>query len=171
MRPPISAAGALKPLSGKRKQEGGILGSGYPGQGKGDKGGMASAVEKNYLLPFFWQHGEAQGTLEEYMERIRECGCEGVCVEARPHPEFGKDRWWEDVGFIVDKAKKDGMEVWILDDSHFPTGFANGLVKEKYPQFLKTYLDLRRFDVAGTSPHCPQSDTVTFKPPPPPPPC
>lgn len=105
--------------------------------------------EGNSIMPFFWQHGETQGTLEEYMERIRECGCGGVCVEARPHPEFGKDRWWEDVGFIVDKAKKDGMEVWILDDSHFPTGFANGLVKEKYPQFLKTYLDLRRFDVAG----------------------
>lgn len=105
--------------------------------------------EGNSIMPFFWQHGETQGTLEEYMERIRECGCGGVCVEARPHPEFGKDGWWEDVGFIVNKAKRDGMEVWILDDSHFPTGFANGLVKEKYPQFLKTYLDLRRFDVAG----------------------
>ena len=75
--------------------------------------------EGNSIMPFFWQHGEDQGTLGAYMERIRECGCGGVCVEARPHPEFGKDRWWEDVGFIVDKAKKDGMEVWILDDSHW----------------------------------------------------
>ena len=60
--------------------------------------------EGNSIMPFFWQHGEAQGTLEEYMERIRECGCGGVCVEARPHPEFGKDRWWEDVAKACAKS-------------------------------------------------------------------
>lgn len=105
--------------------------------------------EGNSIMPFFWQHGEDKETLGEYMERIRECGCGGVCVEARPHPDFAGEKWWEDVGFIVDRAREDGMEVWILDDSHFPTGFANGLVKQKYPQFLKRYLDCRRFDVAG----------------------
>ena len=30
---------------------------------------------------------------------------------------------------ILDEARKRGMQVWILDDSHFPTGFANGAVK------------------------------------------
>lgn len=31
---------------------------------------------------------------------------------------------------ILDEARKRGMKVWILDDSHFPTGFANGAVKK-----------------------------------------
>ncbi len=31
---------------------------------------------------------------------------------------------------ILDEAKKLGMKVWILDDSHFPTGFANGALKD-----------------------------------------
>lgn len=30
---------------------------------------------------------------------------------------------------IMDEARRRGMKVWILDDSHFPTGFANGAVK------------------------------------------
>ena len=30
---------------------------------------------------------------------------------------------------ILDEARRRGMQVGILDDSHFPTGFANGAVK------------------------------------------
>ncbi|MDR0375556.1 MAG: hypothetical protein LBH85_07510, partial [Treponema sp.] len=30
---------------------------------------------------------------------------------------------------ILDEAKKLGMKVWILDDAHFPTGYANGAVE------------------------------------------
>ena len=50
---------------------------------------------------------------------------------------------------ILAKAKENEMKVWILDDSHFPTGYANGKVKECYPQYLKKYLDMRRYDVQG----------------------
>lgn len=105
--------------------------------------------EGNSIMPFFWQHGEAAEILSDYMDKIHACGCGGVCVEARPHPDFGKEKWWEDVRHIVEKAQNDQMEVWILDDAHFPTGYANGLVAAKYPQYLKTYLDCRRFDVVG----------------------
>lgn len=109
--------------------------------------------EKNAVVPFFWQHGEDREVLSAYMDQIHACGCGGVCVEARPHPDFVKEQWWEDVGFIIQKAKKERMEVWILDDAHFPTGYANGLVAEKYPQYLKTYLDCRRFDAVGPLQH------------------
>ncbi|MEH2959246.1 glycosylhydrolase-like jelly roll fold domain-containing protein [Candidatus Merdisoma sp. JLR.KK006] len=105
--------------------------------------------EENSIMPFFWQHGETPEILLEYVDKIHECGCGGFCVEARPHPDFGNEKWWEDVRLIAEKARKESMEVWILDDAHFPTGYANGLVAKKYPQYLKTYLDCRRLDVVG----------------------
>ncbi len=104
---------------------------------------------KNSLYPFFWQHGESHDVLEKYMEKIAESGMRGACIEARPHPDFVGAGWWNDMDCIIEKAKQLSMKLWILDDSHFPTGFANGKVKESYPQYLKLYLDMRRYDVQG----------------------
>lgn len=103
----------------------------------------------NILYPFFWQHGESHSVLGEYMEKIASSGIKGVCIEARPHPEFVRDGWWRDMDFLLKKAKELDMKLWILDDSHFPTGFANGRIKKDYPQYLKWYLDMRRYDIQG----------------------
>ena len=86
---------------------------------------------ENHMLPFFWQHGEDEETLRDYMRAISEANCGAVCVESRPHPDFCGEKWWADMGVILGEAGKRGMKVWILDDSHFPTGFANGAVKDK----------------------------------------
>src|SRR3712207_1379930 len=91
---------------------------------------LLEGESENHLLPFFWQHGEDEATLREYMQVIYESNCRAVCVESRPHPEFCGDKWWQDMDVILDEARKRGMQVWILDDSHFPTGFANGAVKK-----------------------------------------
>ena len=42
----------------------------------------------NYILPFFWQHGEDETLLREGMRKIRESEIRAVCVESRPHPDF-----------------------------------------------------------------------------------
>ena len=103
----------------------------------------------NVFYPFFWQHGENHEILAEYMEQISRCGIKGICIEARPHPEFVGERWWADMDFIIQKAHDLDMKLWILDDSHFPTGYANGKIQTKYPEYLKWYLDMRRFDIQG----------------------
>lgn len=84
---------------------------------------------ENYILPFFWQHGEDEATLREYMHVIHGAHIGAVCIESRPHPDFLGDKWWADMDVILDEAEKLQMKVWILDDSHFPTGFANGAMK------------------------------------------
>lgn len=84
---------------------------------------------ENHIFPFFWQHGEDEKTLREYMKVIDEANCHAVCIESRPHPDFCGKKWWEDMDIILDEARKRNMKVWILDDSHFPTGFANGAMK------------------------------------------
>lgn len=98
----------------------------------------------NYIFPFFWQHGEEEATLREYMKVIQESNCHAVCVESRPHPDFCGEKWWQDMDVILDEARKRNMKVWILDDSHFPTGYANGAA-------LKAPLHLRRQSVYSRS--------------------
>ncbi len=85
----------------------------------------------NYILPFFWQHGEEEAVLRKYMQVIQDAGIGAVCVESRPHPDFCGPKWWQDMDIILEEAKKRQMKVWILDDSHFPTGFANGAMKDQ----------------------------------------
>ena len=58
----------------------------------------------NYIFPFFWQHGEAEEVLREYMKVIRESNIRAVCVESRPHPDFLGEKWWKDMDVILDEA-------------------------------------------------------------------
>lgn len=108
---------------------------------------------ENHLFPFFWQHGEDEKVLVEYVEKIYQSGMKAVCVESRPHPDFVGEKWWQDLDIIIRECQKRKMKVWILDDSHFPTGFANGKIKEEHPEYLKQYLSLRRYDIAGPLKH------------------
>lgn len=105
---------------------------------------------ENYILPFLWMKGEDQAVIRTEIEKIYDCGIRAICVEARPHPEFGKEGWWSDLGVVIEEAKRLDMKVWILDDKHFPTGYANGLIEEKYPERKKLYLNYNVCDVNGT---------------------
>lgn len=104
---------------------------------------------QNYLYPFLWQHGESRKLLESYIDKIHEAKMNAICIEARPHPDFVGEKWWKDVDTILQKLKEKNMKMWILDDSHFPTGYANGRVKKDFPQYLKLYIQCRRYDIQG----------------------
>lgn len=106
---------------------------------------------ENYIFPFLWMRGEDERVMREEMEKIYECGIRAVCVEARPHPDFCGEGWWKDLDVILDEAKKRNMKVWILDDKHFPTGYANGLIEAKYPERKKQYINYTTADVFGNS--------------------
>ncbi len=103
----------------------------------------------NYLLPLFWQHGEDEAVLREEMARIQEAGIGAVCLESRPHPDFCGPTWWRDMDIVMDEARRRGMKVWVLDDVHFPTGFANGWIRDRYPERKKVFLGERHIDVVG----------------------
>lgn len=104
---------------------------------------------ENYILPFFWQHGEEESVLREEMKRIYEAGIGAVCVEARPHPDYAGPQWWHDMDIIMDEARKRNMRVWILDDAHFPTGFANGKIIDADPELCRQYAMFQTKDVLG----------------------
>ncbi len=107
---------------------------------------------ENYIFPFFWQHGEEESVLREYMQKIQEANIGAVCVESRPHPEFAQDGWWNDMDVILDEAKKRQMKVWILDDKHFPTGYAVGALEKAEKELCHQYLDYNELETWGPRP-------------------
>lgn len=108
---------------------------------------LLGGATENHILPFFWQHGEDEVTIRKMMDVIHGAGCGAVCVESRPHPDFCGGKWWQDMDVILDEARKQDMKVWILDDSHFPTGFANDGLKNKPDELCRQniFLAEKRF--------------------------
>ncbi len=104
---------------------------------------------KNHIFPLFWQHGEDKNALCHYIEKIHNSGIKAVCIEARPHLEFAGEKWWSDMDAIIKECKERNMKIWILDDSHFPTGFCNGQIRDQYPYLRKRFLKLWQLDFIG----------------------
>ena len=119
---------------------------------------ILSGEAENHILPFFWQHGEDEETLRHYMHIIHDANIGAVCVESRPHPDYCGPKWWADMDVILDEAKKLQMKVWILDDAHFPTGFANGAVADADPSLCRQSLTIRYLEIPEGE------DSLSFSP-------
>lgn len=94
--------------------------------------------------------GEPEENLREEISKIYDCGIRAICIEARPHDDFCGPGWWHDVDIVLDEARKRDMKIWILDDKHFPTGYAAGLIETKYPERNKWYLNETIVDIYGS---------------------
>ena len=75
-------------------------------------------VEKNLnsssyhnLFPFFWQHGESNNKIDEYITKMKEQGINDFCIESRPHPAFLEKGWWQSLDFIIEKAKENDEDM------------------------------------------------------------
>lgn len=110
---------------------------------------MVEAKDENYIFPFFWVHKGYSKDIPERIQKIYESGCRAFCVESRPHEDFGKENWWDDMEMILQEARKRDMKVWLLDDKHFPTGYANGILENKYQELRRWYLREHHVDVIG----------------------
>jgi len=110
---------------------------------------VLNGQEQNYMMPFFWMRDNHHDALRDRVRRVYRSGCRALCVESRTHEDFCGKTWWEDMDAIFDECEKLGMQVWILDDKHFPTGMANDIIKEKYPERRKWHLREYHVDVYG----------------------
>jgi len=110
---------------------------------------IMSGAGGNYLAPFLWLHNEDDSLIVRELHRIHDCGIGAVCIESRTHEEFCRDDWWSDVRLILDTCKSLGMKLWILDDRHFPSGYANGIFEEKYKHLQPKNITENHLDVIG----------------------
>lgn len=109
-------------------------------------------MKNDYIFPFLWMRDQSEETLRTEIAKIQECGIHSVCVESRPHPDFGGEGWWHDFDIILDEAKKREMHIWILDDAHFPTGQANGQIPAQHPELARRYVMMQHTDCVGPVP-------------------
>ena len=123
---------------------------------------VLAGKESNYLLPFYWQHGDHTEKIPEQVQRIYDSGARAFCVESRPHKDFCGPGWWRDMDVIIAEAKKRDMKVWILDDDHFPTGHANGGIEKKHPELCQKVVRQHHVDAAG--PMADASFIISLKP-------
>lgn len=108
---------------------------------------LFAGKEENHMLPFLWVHGESEDVYRRMVKAIYDSNIRAFCVEARPHPQFVKEKWWKDLEAILDEAEKRKMKVWILDDKHFPTGYAAGMVKKAPLSQRRRHLTHQRISV------------------------
>ncbi|MER0123237.1 hypothetical protein ABQH43_05850 [Streptococcus sp. ZJ100] len=101
---------------------------------------------QSHIFPFLWVKGEPINRIKEEIRRIKESNIDEFVVESRTHPQFLEEQWWSDFKEILDYAKELDMKVWLLDDAHFPTGYANGAMKHS-PYLRKQYLYYSAIDL------------------------
>ena len=108
-----------------------------------------SLKQQDYIAPFLWLHGENDELIVKEIDRIHESGIRSICIESRTHEDFAGDGWWSDVELILKECEKRQMHLWILDDKHFPSGYANGIFEEKYKDLQAWGITEAHVDVAG----------------------
>lgn len=106
-------------------------------------------IGKDYVTPFIWLHNEDDEKIIAEIDHICECGIKSICLESRTHEEFCREDWWSDVALIFRECEKRDIKVWILDDKHYPTGYANGIFKKKYKHLRPYGITEYHVDVAG----------------------
>ena len=104
-------------------------------------------TDNKRLLPFLWLHGEDEEALRRGIRDIAQSGCGSVCAESRVHPDYLGESWWKEVDILLDECKKQNLDLWLLDDLHYPSGFANGAAKgTPYQRMMMTEAHM---DIAG----------------------
>ncbi len=109
---------------------------------------VSGNVPGEYIFPFLWMHGEPHEKLREEIDAIYASNIREFCLESRVHEDFGREKWWDDMGFCLRYAREKGMRVWLLDDRQFPSGFANGWLRT-HPELRRRELRIEFRDFAG----------------------
>lgn len=103
----------------------------------------------NACMPFLWLHGNDAARIRLLLREIHRSGVRAACLESRPHPDFLGEGWWHDVGEALSEAQRLHMNLWILDDRAFPSGYANGKLTEDMLPLRRWSLVQDCIDAAG----------------------
>ena len=107
--------------------------------------------KQNALFPFLWITGESAENVVQEIAAIQQSGAQGFCVESRTCQDFCGEKWWAIMDAVLAEAKARGMQVWLLDDKHYPTGYANGAIRNKYAALRPWRVKCEFLDMEGAA--------------------
>lgn len=90
-----------------------------------------------------------EATLRARVRALYDSGVREICVDGRKHADFCKDKWWQDLGAVLEEAERLSMKVWISDDSRFPSGYAAGALSNAPTQLYRQNLFFRELNYDG----------------------
>ena len=92
-----------------------------------------------------WNGPDAKDRMARILQDLDRLAANGVFVvnmsPGRGEPKYLSPEHMQQVKFVVQEAKKRGMKLWLQDESDYPSGFAGGLVSERYPELTMQGLD------------------------------
>ncbi|MEU6642795.1 glycosylhydrolase-like jelly roll fold domain-containing protein [Saccharomonospora sp. NPDC046836] len=81
---------------------------------------------------WFWNGTVTEELIRTQLADMRDKGVHEVLVfpfeTAALRPEFFSEGWFTLIEFTLREAQREGMHVWLFNDSHFPSGRAGGFV-------------------------------------------
>jgi hypothetical protein len=102
--------------------------------------------EYGVIQPFMgWNGPDAKERMARIVQDLDRLSANGVFVvnmsPGRGEPKYLSPEHMAQVKFVVQEASKRGMKLWIQDECDYPSGFAGGLVSERYPELTMQGLD------------------------------
>jgi len=104
------------------------------------------------IVPFWFWNGELD--YDEMAWQLREYHAKGV-RSLFIHGRMGltvpylSEGWFERVKFVVEEAKKVGIDTWVYDEMDWPSGTAERQVLKAYPHLAQRYMELVALNVDG----------------------
>ncbi len=112
-----------------------------------DKNRFKNAPKDCSAVPFWFWNDAMDG--KEIVFELKEMANQGI-FEAIIHARKGlavpylSEEWFEKVGIALRIAKSLGMRLWIYDENNWPSGYADGRVIEKDPDFAAKCLSVEK---------------------------
>ena len=101
------------------------------------------------LIPLLWIRGESEDTIRLAIREVARAGNTGFILESRPHPHWGGEEWWSDLGVVAEEAEKNNLDIWLFDDHKFPSGRGGGLVLQEAPELVAHVLTEQTINCQG----------------------
>lgn len=110
---------------------------------------MLSAEKKYYPRPlWFWNEKPTEEGIRFLMEN---CSVKdhyagfGILPYDACKMEYMGEEYLSIYGFVLEEAKRLGLKICLYDEWWFPSGWAGGILKDKYPEALAKRLDMEEY--------------------------